>query len=312
MPYINLDISIHSASIPIVLSIEFLVTLSSLIRNHRIYYRIHLMPSCWILMAFNCLKQPNQPTIPISHLRLIPPSHVAVVQSLSWIVSTIVLNFTLCWLRSWRADPLIGHFWTQFSQHPQWLAATWLNSTQIWFWFMLHANTTTEWDWDREKPNLMPESCHPKRFELITLASIGRFHIYMLLTRALACNGNWVSRSSHERVGQMDRFPARTILNCLADRPNARPPACLPQSGSVLFRSNNWKLRIFFWNSLFVLFGLCQDSFKHPQLEPVPGPLSNTLSIEKHNFRNLCLSFHLYRCMSVVIVVVLLAVVVES
>lgn len=171
---------------------------------------------------------------------------------------------------------------------------------------MLPANT-------REKPNLPanvpyprhpssnPLSCtgsHPQRFELITLASIGRFHIYMLLTRALACNGNWVSRSTHERVGQMDRSLGPTI----------RPLRCLRQPGS-LFRSNNWKLS-FFWYFLFVLFSLCQDSFKHPQLEPVPGLLSNTLSIEKHNFRNLCLSFHLYRCMSVVIVVSV--VVVES
>lgn len=54
---------------------------------------------------------------------------------------------------------------------------------------------------------------HPQRFELITLASIGRFHIYMLLTRALACNGNWVSRSTHERVGQMDRSLCPTILH---------------------------------------------------------------------------------------------------
>lgn len=154
-------------------------------------------------------------------------------------------------------------------------------------------------------PPLPRTASHPQRFELITLASIGRFHIYMLLTRALACNGNWVSRSTHERV-----WPNGPIPWPHYPLPPA-PHSCRSQPGSM-FRSNNWKLSFFFWYFLFVLFSLCQDSFKHAQSEPVPGLLSNTLSIEKHNFHNLCLSFHLYRCMSVVIVVVVPVVVVES
>lgn len=264
------------------------------------------MPSCWILMAFNCLKHRNHSCCPRN------PSPISTL-SHSWIVSTIVLNSTLCWLRTTASWPT---YWSLLdSVRPASATACSHLTKQHSNLILIYA--TRKYERERNPisqltsriPDILHPSpapsprtgSHPQRFELITLASIGRFHIYMLLTRALACNGNWVSRSTHERVGQMDRSLCPTIP----------PHSCRSQPGS-LFRSNNWKLSFFFWYFLFVLFSLCQDSFKHAQSEPVPGLLSNTLSIEKHNFHNLCLSFHLYRCMSVVSVVVVPVVVVAS
>lgn len=107
------------------------------------------MPSCWILMAFNCLKHRNHSCCPRN------PSPISTL-SHSWIVSTIVLNSTLCWLRTTASWPT---YWSLLdSVRPASATACSHLTKQHSNLILIYATRKYE----REKPNLPANVPYPR------------------------------------------------------------------------------------------------------------------------------------------------------
>jgi len=141
---------------------------------------IDLIVSCWILMAFNCLKTGSAKTNQGSFDK-------------TWWMDVGGQwggegKAFCCQQNSWKfhlvltTDPLIGHFWVCVSAapHPSPVdlpkSTTWLNSTQIWFWFMLpsspHRIASSFHTFQLSlRPTISPYS-YKYNCRLITLASI--------------------------------------------------------------------------------------------------------------------------------------------